>query len=60
MDTLRSMGRGLQLQTRGMGNESQFEDKSQLTSYLTSATESTTNAKITNVYVRENAFIFSA
>ena len=37
MDTLRSMGRGLQLQTRGMGNESQFEDKSQLTSYLTSS-----------------------
>ena len=37
MDTFRSMGRGLQLQTRGMGNESQFEDKSQLTSYLTSS-----------------------
>lgn len=37
MDTLRSMGRGLQLQTRGMGNESQFEDKSQLTTYLTSS-----------------------
>jgi hypothetical protein len=37
MDTLRSMGRGLQLQTRGMGNESQFEDKAQLTSYLTSS-----------------------
>ena len=37
VDTLRSMGRGLQLQTRGMGNESQFEDKSQLSSYLTSS-----------------------
>jgi len=37
MDTLRSMGRGLQLQTRGMGNESQFEDKSQLTTYLSSS-----------------------
>ncbi len=37
VDTLRSMGRGLQLQTRGMGNESQFEDKSQLSRYLTSS-----------------------
>lgn len=37
VDTLRSMGRGLQLQTRGMGNESQFEDKSQLSSYLASS-----------------------
>jgi len=36
VDTLRSMGRGLQLQTRGMANESQFSSKSDLSSYLTS------------------------
>jgi hypothetical protein len=38
LDTLRSMGRGLQLQTRGMANESQFSSKSDLTSYLSSST----------------------
>lgn len=38
VDTLRSMGRGLQLQTRGMANESQFSSKSDLTSYLSSST----------------------
>jgi hypothetical protein len=38
VDTLRSMGRGLQLQTRGMANESQFSSKSDLSSYLSSST----------------------
>ncbi len=38
VDTLRSMGRGLQLQTRGMSNESQFSSKSDLTSYLSTST----------------------
>ena len=38
LDTLRSMGRGLQLQTRGMANESQFSSKSDLTSYLSTST----------------------
>jgi len=38
LDTLRSMGRGLQLQTRGMANESQFSSKSDLSSYLSSST----------------------
>lgn len=37
LDTLRSMGRGLQLQTRGMANESQFSSKSDLSSYLSSS-----------------------
>ena len=37
LDTLRSMGKGLQLQTRGMANESQFSSKSDLTSYLSSS-----------------------
>ena len=37
VDTLRSMGRGLQLQTRGMANESQFSSKTDLTSYLSSS-----------------------
>jgi len=37
LDTLRSMGRGLQLQTRGMVNESQFSSKSDLTSYLSAS-----------------------
>jgi len=37
LDTLRSMGQGLQLQTRGMANESQFSSKSDLTSYLSTS-----------------------
>ena len=54
LDTLRSMGRGLQLQTRGMANESQFSSKSDLTNYLSSsssARDSTESAMVLNWWI---------
>jgi hypothetical protein len=48
------MGRGLQLQTRGMANESQFSSKSDLTNYLSSsssARDSTESAMVLNWWI---------
>jgi len=54
LDTLRSMGRGLQLQTRGMTNESQFSSKSDLTSYLSASSgtrDATESAMVLNWWI---------